>query len=241
MSNTDEITIEYTKPPRAVLCCIQISTDFVLDSEGPLLVANIPGVELRLQKLQLTSDVICADTFYESSKNISVAASALMPIDACTVAGLSCTSMSFSLGPDLVDEQLRFGAPKAKTTDMARAQVAALRVLGVTRIALVTPYLEDLSLKNAAMLEESAEVKVVSRLTMELPRDELTSLVSQECIARWALAVNCDQAEAVVIGCSAFRACTPGFIDGLEKILNKPVVTSTQAFLWAMLRTANIE
>ena len=41
-------------------------------------------------------------------------------------------------------------------------------------------------------------------------------------------------AKVVVIGCSGFRACQPDFLDALEQRLGKPVVTSTQAFLWHM-------
>ena len=47
--------------------------------------------------------------------------------------------MSFVLSPDRVDEQLLAACPNAAATDMARAQAAALRALGVQRIALVTP------------------------------------------------------------------------------------------------------
>merc|ERR1712107_923132 len=82
---------------------------------------------------------------------------------------------------------------------------------------------------------------VVSSATMGLELDEQTSLVSAERIAEWAEAVNCEEADAVVIGCSAFRACGVDFIDGLEQRLGKPVVTSTQAFMWSMLRTAGVE
>lgn len=37
--------------------------------------------------------------------------------------GLACTSMSFVLGVEKVDEQLRVANPNVKSTDMARAQV----------------------------------------------------------------------------------------------------------------------
>lgn len=38
---------------------------------------------------------------------------------------------------------------------MARAQAAALATLGVTRVALVTPYIADLAARNASMLEST--------------------------------------------------------------------------------------
>ena len=236
--------VDFGDPPRAVLGCIQIATDFVLDTEAPLMMQKLPGVELRMQKLGLVSDKIGPDTYLRSADNIGKAVACMLPPERCTVLGLSCTSMSFALGPEAVDAQLRSSLPidaPAKTTDMSRAQAAALRALGADRVALCTPYLEDVSQANEKMLEDNAGVSVVSRMTMGLDRDELSSLVTPECIRRWAIATDCADAQAVVIGCSALRACAPGFIDALELDLGKPVVTSTQAFLWSMLRTAGVE
>lgn len=76
---------------------------------------------------------------------------------------------------------------------------------------------------------------------MGLTHDSMTDKVSPGTISEWAVAVDCDDAECVVVGCSALRACGPGFIDELEATLGKPVVTSTQAFLWRMLRLAGIK
>ena len=48
---------------------------------------------------------------------------------------------------------------------------------------------------------------------MGLRRDAETSAVSQRTILEWAACVDCPEADVVVIGCSAFRACADGFID----------------------------
>jgi len=53
--------------------------------------------------------------------------------------------------------------------------------------------------------------------------------------------IDCEEADAIVIGCSAFRVCEQHFIDNLENVVGKPVITSTQAFLWKMLRTAGVQ
>lgn len=87
----------------------------------------------------------------------------------------------------------------ARTTDMARAQTAALRYLGIRRVSLLTPYVAAVAEANADMLA-SAGVMVVQRCTMGLERDTQTSAVAPECIADWAEYVDCDQAEALVIG-----------------------------------------
>jgi len=109
---------------------------------------------------------------------------------------------------------------------MAIAQATAIQALGVTKVALVTPYIEEIAAKNVNMLRE-AGLDVVSHATMGLRFDKLTDKVSKESLREWALAVDCEEAEAVVIGCSAMRACEPGWIDSLEEALGKPVVTST--------------
>lgn len=232
------LPIEYSNP-RAVLLAVQIPTDTVLDSEGALLVSRMPGVWLRTQKCEFDAEVLCADTFERAAGNIGRAAAMCLPSSEITAVGLSCTSMSFVLGPDRVDEQLTRACPNAKSTDMARAQAAALHALGVTRVALVTPYIQDLAERNAAMLS-STGVEVVSHKTMGLTHDSMTDKVSLETIRKWAEATDCDDAQAVVLGCSAMRSCPPDFIDELEARHGKPVVTSTQAFLWSLLRKAGV-
>lgn len=225
--------------PRAVLLAVQIPTDTVLDSEGPALIAKIPGVWLRMQKLSFETEAITPDTYERAAQNIADAAAVPLPQSEITAIGLSCTSMSFVLGHEHVSKQLRSACPHAKTTDMATAQVAAITALGVKRVALVTPYIQELAVKNAAMLEK-AGLTVVAHETMGLTHDSMTDKVSTATIKEWALAVDTEEAQALVIGCSALRACEPGFIDELEAVLGKPVVTSTQAFLWKLLRVAGI-
>ena len=233
--------VAFGAPPRAVLGCIQIPTDFVLDREGPKLIEGVPGVELRLQKLRMDSDAIAADTFERAAGSLGAAAAVLRPPERCTAVGLACTSMAFTLGGPRVDAELRRACPAAATTDMARAQVAALRALGARRVALLTPYVEALAAANARTLEAEAGVNVRARATMGLEVDAQTTAVTPACIAAWARAVDATDADVLVVGCSAFRACDHGFVDALEADLGKPVVTSTQAFLWAMLRAAGVE
>ena len=140
-------------PPRAVLGCIQIPTDLVMDREGPKLVEKFAGVELRIQKLSMPSEDITADTFKKAESNVGLAAATLLPSGRCTVVGLSCTSMSFSLGPSAVDAQLQGACPGALTTDMARAQAAALHAIGAKCVSLLTPYIEAVAAANERTLE----------------------------------------------------------------------------------------
>ena len=97
--------ISFIDNPKAVLGCIQIGTDFVMDAEGPALISLIPNVELRLQKTNLISTSINLDTYQKSAKYIGQAVECLKPYDRCTVIGLACTSFAFSIGSHEVDKQ----------------------------------------------------------------------------------------------------------------------------------------
>jgi len=212
-------------------------------------VERMPGVVLRLSKLRFPPEcggAITAETYHASKEQIGPAAAALLP---CTTdpsepvvqaVGLSCTSMSFVLGTNEVARRLGPACPGAKTTDMASATVAALMALGISHVALLTPYIDDIASRNVAMLE-SCGLKVVNAINMRLEYDHETDKVTPDSILDWAVAADHEDAEAVLIGCSALRACGPGWIDNAERALGKPVVTSTQAFLWHLLRVAGVE
>lgn len=240
-------TIRFSSPPRVVLGIIQIATDTVMDMEGSLLVAQLPGVEIRYTKIAFQSEEICARTYEQAYAQgaIQTAVSTLRwPAknqqggEYITVWGLSCTSISFILGPDKVKSCFPDGAT---TTDMWSSVLEALRCLGATRLAVLTPYIQKVASQNVLMLEE-AGFELVSTMVLGLTRDLETSAVAPEFIEDCAAQlVAHGEVDALFIGCSAFRACTPGFITDLEAKIGVPVVTSTQAFLWHVLRTAGIE
>ena len=68
------------------------------------------------------------------------------------IVGLACTSMSFMLGATYVDTLIHEVYPSLLCTDMARAQYMAVSSVGMTRISMLTPYTEDISLHNADMI-----------------------------------------------------------------------------------------
>ena len=103
--------IQFSKPPRAVLGIIQIATDLVMDTEGSLLVAQLPGVEIRHAKIAFEEEEICAATYDQAYEQGAIHAAVntlqwpernLQGGEYITVWGMSCTSISFILGPDKV-------------------------------------------------------------------------------------------------------------------------------------------
>eukprot|EP00656_Telonema_subtile_P020068 TRINITY_DN21241_c0_g1_i1.p1 TRINITY_DN21241_c0_g1~~TRINITY_DN21241_c0_g1_i1.p1 ORF type:complete len:230 (-),score=48.28 TRINITY_DN21241_c0_g1_i1:35-724(-) len=215
-----------------------------MDSEAALLVQNFPGVELRMQKISgLATDLCTPESFLPAASRIREAAAALKPADYCNVVGLACTSMSFTLGPEIVDNELKAAHPNSRTIDMARSQLKALQVMGCTDVGLVTPYIDVVHNANAAMLESGDGIKVQSSVNLGLVKSEFTSMVDRRTITdavQTAIELSEQPLQAVVIGCSAFRVCVPGLISELEKEVGVSIITSTQAFYWNALRTGGV-
>jgi maleate cis-trans isomerase len=149
------------------------------------------------------------------------------------VVAYACTSGSFVDGAAgeiaLTGVITEAGAPRALTT--AGALVDALKVLGANRVAVVTPYVDDLT----RMLEEylaAHGVETVGSVGLGLLGQIWR--VSYEEVVRAVRAADRPEAEAVFISCT--NLSTYDVIAPLERLLGKPVVTANQVTMWAALR-----
>jgi ectoine hydroxylase len=232
--------MEREPPPRATLGCIQLPTDLTLDQEGPALVSRFAGVRVRFQKIVLEGDALDLENYGTGRGAIQAAASTLRPTGSMNVIGLACTSLAFALGREAVQAELRAAQPDAETTDMASAALAAMDQIGARRPAVLTPYIDELHESNLELFEADGR-RVVSHRNLGLRTDTEITALSPRSVAEAAAQVDVAEADVVFIGCSAFRVCTPGFLDALEERLGKPVLSSQQVFLWHMLRLAGIQ
>jgi maleate isomerase len=118
------------------------------------------------------------------------------------------------------------------------AGIAALRALGVRRVALFSPPWFDAALDALGRgYYEAAGYEIVHAGPCELPSDQ-RRIVPSELYA-WVCEHTPGDAEAVVIGGNGFRAV--GVISALEQHLERPVVTANQAMFWAALAAAGAD
>ena len=112
------------------------------------------------------------------------------------------------------------------------ALVEALRWLGIGRLTLVTPYLDVVTETEQSFLE-ACGFEVVAAAGMGLSGDAIRE-VPPERVHDFALALDHGDADAVFISCTDLRALET--VPELEETLGKPVLTSNQVTLWALLR-----
>ncbi|HJR01369.1 MAG TPA: decarboxylase, partial [Methylomirabilota bacterium] len=117
----------------------------------------------------------------------------------------------------------------------AQAVRAALHHLGVTRLALGTPYPESISRQGRAYWEAAGfDLVGYHRLA------DVTDIYAEteERAAELARLADTPDAQAVLI--SGTGLPTVGALERLERELGKPVISSNQACLWRALRLAGV-
>ena len=117
-----------------------------------------------------------------------------------------------------------------------RAVVDAIKALGGGRVAVATPYTDDLNDLERSFLEANG-VEVVAIKGMGLVRNLDIGRTEGSAIKALVRAIA-KGANVVFISCTNLP--TIGLIEGIESELGIPVVTSNQASMWATLRGSGV-
>ncbi len=151
-----------------------------------------------------------------------------------------CTSATLAQGPEF-DHKFRKEIEQIAGVPAVTAASALVEVLGalkVNRFAFSSPYVETLN--NLAIdFIESFGMNCVKRIDAPVPMsNEAVGNATPEEITALAEQLDCDNAEAIVISCTDYRATEA--IPAIEAQLGKPVVTSNQATLLVALKRLGI-
>jgi maleate isomerase len=167
------------------------------------------------------------------NREVGAAARLLSDLEPAAVA-YACTSGSFLDGPSMLERLRRTLARwlKCPVVLTSMALIQALEHLQVRRLALATPYLDAVTDAERTFLAQYGfEVVVARGLGLSGPA---IREVAPEQVYRLAMDAHHRAAQALVISCTDLRAMET--IEALEAELNKPVLTSNQVLLWALLR-----
>jgi maleate isomerase len=160
----------------------------------------------------------------------------------CAVLAFACTSGSFLEGEsweaDLRARLEQVGQCPVVTTSGAVA--AALARAGVRRVAVATPYPEDLDLRERAFLEQKGfEVPVIRGMRIRDSFD-IGQVTPREVLdfarATWQAADG--QADGMFLSCTNLP--TIEVLAQLEQEIQAPVISSNAATAWAALSALHV-
>lgn len=211
-------------PQTAPMGMIVLSVDETLELEirqdlescsRPLFVSRIESsAEVSTQSLAAMEDRLAA------------AANLLPKTQRYPVIGYGCTSASAVIGSDRVEEIVASVCDVGMVTNPLRAAIAQAEDAGVSKFALLSPYVEEVNLPlRIAFREAGISTDVFG--TFGEPSEAKVARISPASILSAAVDLGADpDVEAVFISCTNLR--TFGVLEQIRSQLQKPVFSSNQ-------------
>jgi maleate isomerase len=235
VSKPCQVEMDRGRHCRAKLGFILMSTDLVAEAD---FIDMLPdGVGLHITRLK-TDDYTTNETLARHIDTMMDAASRLQPDVEPDVISYSCTSGSIINGEEAVMREIKKGAPYARPMTLVTGVIDALRELGVKRLVVGTPYLDEVNTVEAEfLLEKGFEVLDIQGLNLVTGTE--MGQVTPEFWKKFALEIDHPGADAIFLSCGGIRALE--VVEEIEQLTGKPVITSNQAQMWSCLRRAGIK
>ncbi len=230
---TARVALDHDRPPQIGLIVLQadetIEDDMrrLLPAEASTLVSRVPS-----------SPTLTQESLRAMEGELTQSA-ALLPRGAeFQAVAYGCTSGTAEIGAARVAELVRAGVETPEVTEPISALLAACAHLGVARLALVSPYVAEISARLRTVLFD-AGISTERAMSFDEPLEENVARMSPHSFAEAAVGIgrhsDCD---AVFLSCTNLR--TLDVIEDIEARIGKPVLSSNQVLAWHLAQLASL-
>lgn len=148
------------------------------------------------------------------------------------VVGYGCTSASSVIGSEEVERLVQRTCEVDVVTNPLRAAIACAANHGISKLAVLSPYVEEVNEPLRAGFAKGGVATDVFA-TFGEPEEEKVVRISKSSIVDAAVKLGSDSAvEGLFLSCTNLR--TLDAIPEIEKEIGKPVLSSTQSLAWHM-------
>ncbi len=222
---------------RAAIGLIVLASDQTVEYEFRR-IFGLPGVALYQSRIY-NDATITPETLKAMEAGMTEAARLILPGIPLDVVAYGCTSGAMMIGDDKVAELIHQARPGVACTSPMKAALAAFKAFGARRIALLTPYLDEINQTMRGFIEARG-VSVPVMGSFNEPNDNKVGRISPASIREAALELGrSDLVDAVFVACTALRVVD--IAAEIETELGKPVTSSNHAMAWHCLRLAGID
>jgi maleate isomerase len=205
---------------------IALSSDMVIETEFH---AYLEPEEMsifvnRIEFLSLSPNDLLA---LESS--IPTAASLIIPDDTLDVIAVGCASAAMAISPRKLSEIIRIKCPNVCVTDPITACLAAFKKLHCTNIGIITPYPDEINYGIEKFFVKEG-VNITAKASFKLENGSEISRIPPSAIYQAGTEFNKKDIDCLLISCTALRS--QSILQDLEKEIEVPVISSTQALAW---------
>ena len=223
------------RAPRGRIGLVALGTDFTAESELRRMLPD--GTDLFTNRVE-NANPLTLENLRRMEADLTRAAAGILPGRGVDVLIFACTSGSAAIGDEVVETRVQEAWPGIPVTNPLRATAAAMRALGLRKLSVLTPYIEEVSDKLADEFVRR-NLEMTSLFGLDMPDDIDIAMVPFDIIRKAAAKSVTDDAEALFISCTAMRAAQ--LAGELEQTLGLPVLTSNQVMTWHALRLIGVE
>ena len=222
---------------RAAVGLVVLATDHTIEYEWRK-IFSMAGVGLYESRI-LNSPDITPESLAAMEAGIADATRVILPGARLDVVAYGCTSASMVIGEEGVFARIREARPEVACTTPVTAAFAAFEVLGMRRIALLTPYIDEINQgMRRYFVDRGVEVPVMG--SFNEGDDNKAARISLPSLKAAAIELGRNDAvDGVFVSCTSLRLVD--VIEEIEAELGKPVTSSNHAMAWHCLRLGGIE
>lgn len=228
------ITIPYSLIPSSALPpalgLIVLQADETLEPEFKQSFAEVPSA-IYVSRIPSATQVT-PETLSAMQSEISASANLLPKSLAYEVVGYGCTSASAIIGSDAIETLVQRTCNTITVTNPLRAATAYAADQGISKLALLSPYTEDVNMPLRSKFEKEGLSTDVFGSFCE-PEEAKVARITSDSIVEAAVHLGKDpQVEAVFISCTNLK--TAAAIPQISAHIGKPAFSSNSALSWHM-------
>ena len=227
---------ELLDDPRPTMGLIVLQADETIESDFHTLFSP-EAARLHVNRIQSGRE-LTPDSIHDMARDLPRAAGLFPDGLSFDVVGYACTSGTTLIGEDKVETLVRQTCAAKAVTNPLTAALAAFKALGLSRIGIVSPYVETVA-EPLRQAFERGGIIVPYTLSFGEEVERNVARISPDSLRRASRVVAAEaHVDGIFLSCTNLK--TLGLIDDLEAELGLPIISSNTALAWHMARQANV-
>jgi len=213
---------------------ITLSSDFRIEKDFNNVIYG-RDIDLYVNRIHCYNP-LTNETLAKMAEDITEVTKDILPDQKIDCVAYGCTSGTVAAGYDVIKEKVNLAKPEAKVTTPITSAIKALKVLGIDKISIFTPYTKTIN--DSVVNYFKKENIIVNSLTyFNIDSDLDIGKVDEDYLFEVLSKIDLEDSDALFVSCTALPVLS--IIDRLEKKLNKVILSSNQTLIWDSLNEIN--
>ncbi len=221
---------------RARIGVVVLATDYTVEHEFRK-IFTIPDVDYYEARIK-NSTAITPESLAAMGPLITDTVDLILPGDKLDVVAFGCTSASMVMGAEAITKRIHAARPDTKATNPISAAFAAFDAFGAKKIAVLTPYRQDVNDIVQNYIETGGyQVPVFGSFNEE--HDPTVAAIDTASLRNAVETITKDRdVDCVFVSCTSVRLVNA--VADIEADLDIPITSSNHAMAWHCLRLAGV-